>query len=122
MSLLDTSADPPHVAADRLLQIIEARFGDGLQEARPATASGPIRGPIRAQAVAHGRAVLVSIPLAGNGTDAVSDHALLDLGRQAVSELPVVVAHDRRQVVGMLSLNDISASLDSGPTEATDLQ
>lgn len=41
MSLLDTSADPPHVAADRLLQIIEARFGDGLQEARPATASGP---------------------------------------------------------------------------------
>jgi hypothetical protein len=41
MSLLDTSADPPHVAADRLLQIIEARFGDGLQEARAATASGP---------------------------------------------------------------------------------
>ncbi|HEX8976507.1 MAG TPA: TylF/MycF/NovP-related O-methyltransferase [Solirubrobacteraceae bacterium] len=41
MSLLDTSADPPHVAADRLLQIIEARFGDGLEEARAATATGP---------------------------------------------------------------------------------
>jgi hypothetical protein len=41
MSLLDTSADPPHIAADRLLQIIEARFGDGLSEARAATAHGP---------------------------------------------------------------------------------
>ena len=45
MSLLDTSADPPHVAADRLLQIIEARFGDGLASARPATASGPTADP-----------------------------------------------------------------------------
>jgi RND superfamily putative drug exporter len=44
-----------------------------------ATASGPIREPIRAETVAGGRAVLVSIPLAGDGTDAVSNHALLDL-------------------------------------------
>ena len=44
-----------------------------------ASASGPIRGPIRAQAVAGGRAVLVSVPLAGDGTDAVSNQALLDL-------------------------------------------
>ena len=44
-----------------------------------ASANGPIRGPIRAEAVADGRAVLVSVPLAGDGTDAVSNHALLDL-------------------------------------------
>lgn len=41
VSVTDTSSDPPHVAADRLLQIIEARFGDGLKAARPATAAGP---------------------------------------------------------------------------------
>ncbi len=44
-----------------------------------ASARGPIRGPIRAEAVAGGRAVLVSVPLAGDSTDAVSNHALLDL-------------------------------------------
>ena len=41
MSLTGTAADPPHVAADRLLAIIEARFGDGLESARAASASGP---------------------------------------------------------------------------------
>jgi RND superfamily putative drug exporter len=44
-----------------------------------ATARGPIRGPITAAPVADGRALLVSVPLAGNGVDAVSDHALLAL-------------------------------------------
>jgi putative drug exporter of the RND superfamily len=44
-----------------------------------ASASGPIRGPIQAESVARGQAVLVSVPLAGNGTDAVSNQALLDL-------------------------------------------
>jgi O-methyltransferase len=41
VSLTDSTTDPPHVAADRLLQIIEARFGDGLAQARSATAAGP---------------------------------------------------------------------------------
>lgn len=41
MSLLESSADPPHVAADRLLQIIEARFGEGLAAARSPQAVGP---------------------------------------------------------------------------------
>jgi hypothetical protein len=41
MSLLQSPADPPHVAADRLLQIIEARFGDGLAAARTPHAVGP---------------------------------------------------------------------------------
>jgi len=44
-----------------------------------ATAHGPIQGPITAAPVADGRALLVSVPLAGNGVDAVSDHALLTL-------------------------------------------
>ncbi len=44
-----------------------------------ASANGPIREPIRAEAVARGRAVVVSVPLAGDGTDAVSNYALLDL-------------------------------------------
>jgi len=54
--------------------------------------------------------------------DQTLDHALLDLGRQAVSELPVVAARDGRHVIGTLSLNDISSSLGTGPVEATDLQ
>jgi O-methyltransferase len=41
MSLLESSAGPPHVAADRLLQIIEARFGEGLAAARQPQAVGP---------------------------------------------------------------------------------
>lgn len=41
MSLTQTPADPPHVAADRLLQIIAARFGDGLKRARVPYAVGP---------------------------------------------------------------------------------
>jgi O-methyltransferase len=45
MSLLESSADPPHVAADRLLQIIEARFSEGLAAARPPHAAGPTADP-----------------------------------------------------------------------------
>lgn len=41
MSLIDSSTDPPHVAADKLLQIIQARFGDGLAAARDPQAAGP---------------------------------------------------------------------------------
>ena len=44
-----------------------------------ATAGGPIRGPITAAPVAGGRALLVDIPLAGSGTDHVSNGALLTL-------------------------------------------
>lgn len=45
MSIADHASDPPHVAADRLLQIIEARFGDGLKAARAPRASGPSADP-----------------------------------------------------------------------------
>jgi O-methyltransferase len=41
MSLLESPAEPPHIAADRLLQIIQARFGEGLAAARAPHATGP---------------------------------------------------------------------------------
>jgi putative drug exporter of the RND superfamily len=44
-----------------------------------ASAHGLIRPPVTAATVAHGRALLVNVPLAGNGTDQASDNALLDL-------------------------------------------
>ncbi len=40
---------------------------------------GPIREPITATPVAGGRALIVNVPLAGNGTSSVSDQALLTL-------------------------------------------
>jgi putative drug exporter of the RND superfamily len=52
-------------------------------EAR-ASADGPIHAPITAQSVAGGRALIVNVTLAGNGTDAASNAALLDLRDQAL--------------------------------------
>jgi putative drug exporter of the RND superfamily len=46
---------------------------------RTASATGPVRQPVTAAYVADGRAMIVSVPLAGNGTDARSDAALLSL-------------------------------------------
>jgi RND superfamily putative drug exporter len=44
-----------------------------------ASGRGAIRPPVTTAAIGGGRALLVSVPLAGNGTNSVSDHALLDL-------------------------------------------
>jgi putative drug exporter of the RND superfamily len=44
-----------------------------------ASPDGPIREPIEATSVAGGRALVVQVPLAGNGDDRTSDNALLDL-------------------------------------------
>jgi len=44
-----------------------------------AAAGGPIHSPVSTEAVAAGRGMVVSIPLAGSGKDAVSDNALLAL-------------------------------------------
>ncbi len=43
------------------------------------SADGPIRGPVTATPVADGRALIVNVPLAGNGTDTRSNNALLEL-------------------------------------------
>jgi putative drug exporter of the RND superfamily len=44
-----------------------------------ASPHGAIRSPITAAAVAHGQALLVNVPLAGNGSDQASNNAVLDL-------------------------------------------
>jgi len=46
---------------------------------RSATASGPIRPPVTGSVIAGGRALVVNVPLQGNGMNASSDAALLDL-------------------------------------------
>jgi putative drug exporter of the RND superfamily len=46
---------------------------------RAASAHGPIRQPVTAAPAAGGRAVLVSVPLAGNGSNGTSNAALLTL-------------------------------------------
>jgi RND superfamily putative drug exporter len=47
-----------------------------------ASAHGVIHRPVTAQVVAGGRGLVISVPLAGDGTDSVSRHALLDLRDQ----------------------------------------
>ncbi len=49
-----------------------------------ASADGPIREPITAAPVGGGRALVVNVTLAGNGTDAASNAALLDLRNVAL--------------------------------------
>ena len=51
----------------------------GALRGRSDSAHGPLRRPVTAAAVAGGRALLVSVPLAGNGTNSASDQALLTL-------------------------------------------
>jgi putative drug exporter of the RND superfamily len=46
---------------------------------RSATATGPIRLPVTAAYIAGGQGMVVNVPLQGNGTNASSDAALLDL-------------------------------------------
>jgi putative drug exporter of the RND superfamily len=58
-----------------------------------ASAHGPVRGPITATAVAGGRALVIDVPLAGNGTNAVSNDALLTLRNQV---LPATLGRDAR--------------------------
>jgi putative drug exporter of the RND superfamily len=49
-----------------------------------ASAAGPIRKPVTAALVAGGRALVVNVPLAGNGSDNASTNALLTLRGQAL--------------------------------------
>ncbi len=44
-----------------------------------ATASGPIRGPITATPIGGGRALMIDVPLAGNGSNTTSNDALTSL-------------------------------------------
>ena len=49
-----------------------------------ASAHGPLRQPVTATAVADGRALIISVPLAGNGSNSVSENALLALREHAL--------------------------------------
>jgi putative drug exporter of the RND superfamily len=49
-----------------------------------ASARGPLREPVTVTSVAHGRALIVLVPLAGNGSDSVTSAALLTLRDQVL--------------------------------------
>jgi putative drug exporter of the RND superfamily len=80
-----TGADLTGPAAGNAIAALEGR----------ASAHGPVRGPVRGPittaTVAGGRALIVNVPLAGNGADSASDHALLTL-RNTV--LPATLGRD----------------------------
>ena len=72
--------------------------GRGMQDAiaalqaRAASAgpASPIHGPVTARPVAGGHALILGVPLAGNGSNSASNHALLDLRNQI---LPATLGH-----------------------------
>jgi putative drug exporter of the RND superfamily len=76
-----TGADLTGPAARNAITALQAR----------ASAGGPIRGPITTTAVAGGRALIVNVPLAGNGTDTASNNGLLVLRNHA---LPATLGRD----------------------------
>ena len=55
-----------------------------------ATPAAPIHGPVTADFVAGGRALVLQVPLAGNGANAVSDRALVTLQDKV---LPATIGH-----------------------------
>jgi len=63
--------------------------------------------PVAEPRVAEGPVLFPDQPL---------DHALLDLGRQALTEMDVVKREQRDTAIGLISLRDISLSLDAGDT------
>jgi putative drug exporter of the RND superfamily len=67
---------------------------------RRASASGPLRPPITATLVGSGRGLVIEVPLAGNGSDAVSDSALLTLRDQALPQTVGRVAGISYSVTG----------------------
>jgi RND superfamily putative drug exporter len=51
-----------------------------------ASATGPVRAPVTVASVADGRGLLISVPLAGSGSDTVSDQALVTLRNHILPE------------------------------------
>jgi putative drug exporter of the RND superfamily len=70
-----------------------------------ASASGPIRGPVTATAVAGDRALIISVPLAGSGSDSVSDKALVTLRTQVLPETLGKVGGVAVTVTGSTAVN-----------------
>ncbi len=81
---------------------------------RSASATGMIRKPVTASAIGGGRALVVSVPLQGNGTNARSDAALLDLRNQVLPATLGKVAGISYAVTGPTANNyDDDAALHS---------
>jgi RND superfamily putative drug exporter len=79
--------------------------------ARAAT-SAALRQPVTATLLGHGQVLVVSVPLAGTGTDATSDHALQTLRTQALPATLGRVSGIRYAVTGTEAGNhDTSARL-----------
>jgi RND superfamily putative drug exporter len=79
-----------------------------------ASPNGQIRQPVVASYAAHGRVLLIDVPLAGNGTNSVSDSALLKLRDQVLPGTLGKVAGVSYAVSGNTATNyDDIASLDT---------
>ena len=79
-----------------------------------ASKGGAIHGPITATAVAHGKALVVEVPLAGNGTSKVSDSALLTLENKILPSTIGKVPGASFAVTGnTASSYDLRSTLDS---------
>jgi RND superfamily putative drug exporter len=70
-----------------------------------ASAGGPVRGPVTATPVAGGRALIVDVPLAGDGSDPVSDSALVSLRSQVLPETLGKVSGVSFVVTGSTAVN-----------------
>ena len=80
---------------------------------RDASPHGQIREPVAASYVAHGRALVIDVPLAGNGTNSTSDAALLKLRDQVLPATLGKVSGVTYAVTGNTAGNyDDIASLD----------
>ena len=76
--------------------------------------SGPIRGPVTASVVAGGKALVVQVPLAGNGSDAATDSALLTLQNRVLPATIGTVAGTSYSVTGDTAAGyAFSSTLDS---------
>jgi putative drug exporter of the RND superfamily len=84
---------------------------------RIAAPRGPIRPPVTSALVAHGRALLINVPLAGNGTDQASSNALLALRGHVLPATLGKVSGDSWAVTGTTANNydDLAALHDRTP-------
>jgi putative drug exporter of the RND superfamily len=79
-----------------------------------ARTGGAIHGPVRATAVAHGKALVIEVPLAGNGTSTQSDSALLTLENKILPATIGKVGGASFAVTGnTASSYDLRSTLDS---------
>jgi putative drug exporter of the RND superfamily len=75
---------------------------------------GPIRSPVTAALLGHGQVMVVSVPLAGSGTNGTSDRALATLRDQALPATLGRVHGIRYAVAGLTAGNhDFTSRLDS---------